>query len=106
MRATCEQGTDAALIGPLRRTGSSSIGQVDASYAAYDKHPVDEPDEVGRSASWRRAADRDRTSGAREVWWCGLRSVGDQSSMLSRDAAIPRLRRAVTPHHDHPRASQ
>lgn len=30
--------------------------EVDASYAAYDKHPVDEPDEWGDLASWRRAA--------------------------------------------------
>ncbi len=30
--------------------------EVDASYAAYDEHPVDEPDEWGDLASWRRAA--------------------------------------------------
>jgi hypothetical protein len=29
---------------------------VDASYAAYDEHPPDEPDEWGDLASWRQAA--------------------------------------------------
>ena len=29
---------------------------VDASYAAYDEHPLDEPDEWGDLASFRRAA--------------------------------------------------
>ncbi len=30
--------------------------EVDASYAVYDDHPADEPDEWGDLASWRRAA--------------------------------------------------
>jgi hypothetical protein len=30
--------------------------EVDASYAAYDKHPLGEPDEWGDLASFRRAA--------------------------------------------------
>jgi hypothetical protein len=30
--------------------------EVDASYAAYDEHPLDEPDEWGDLASFRRAA--------------------------------------------------
>lgn len=30
--------------------------EVDASYAAYDDHPADEPDEWGDLASFRRAA--------------------------------------------------
>ena len=50
--------TDAALIdealGALLACHRSA--KVDASYAAYDKHPVDEPDEWGDLASWRRAA--------------------------------------------------
>jgi len=50
--------TDAALIdealGALLARHRSA--EVDASYAAYDKHPVDEPDEWGDLASWRRAA--------------------------------------------------
>jgi len=50
--------TDAALIDEalealLIRHRSS---EVDASYAAYDQHPLDEPDEWGDLASFRRAA--------------------------------------------------
>jgi hypothetical protein len=30
--------------------------EVDASYTAYDEHPLDEPDEWGDLASFRRAA--------------------------------------------------
>lgn len=50
--------TDAALIdealGALLARHRSA--EVDASYAAYDEHPVDQPDEWGDLASWRRAA--------------------------------------------------
>lgn len=50
--------TDAALIdealGALLARYRSA--EVDASYSAYDKHPVDQPDEWGDLASWRRAA--------------------------------------------------
>ena len=50
--------TDAALIDEalaalLVRHRSAEL---DASYAAYDEHPADEPDEWGDLASWRRAA--------------------------------------------------
>lgn len=50
--------TDAALIDEalsalLLRFRSA---QVDASYAAYDERPLDEPDEWGDLASWRQAA--------------------------------------------------
>lgn len=50
--------TDAALIDEalaalLARHRSA---EVDAGYTAYDKHPVEEPDEWGDLASWRRAA--------------------------------------------------
>lgn len=50
--------TDAALIDEalaalIARQRSSEI---DASYAAYDDYPVDEPDEWGDLASWRQAA--------------------------------------------------
>jgi hypothetical protein len=44
---------DEALTALLARYRSA---EVDASYAAYDKHPLDEPDEWGDLASWRRAA--------------------------------------------------
>jgi hypothetical protein len=43
----------AALTALLHRHRSA---EVDASYAAYDQHPVDEPDEWGDLASWRAAA--------------------------------------------------
>jgi hypothetical protein len=50
--------TDAALIdealGALLARHRSA--EVNASYAAYDRYPVDEPDEWGDLASWRRAA--------------------------------------------------
>lgn len=51
-------GTDAALIDEalealLVRHRSA---EVDAGYAAYDEHPVDEPDEWGDLASFRQAA--------------------------------------------------
>ena len=43
---------DAALAAFLARHRSA---EVDASYAAYDEHPLDEPDEWGDLASFRRA---------------------------------------------------
>lgn len=51
--------TDAALIDEalavlLARHRSAGI---DASYAAYEEHPLDDPDAWGDLASWRRAAD-------------------------------------------------
>jgi len=50
--------TDAALIdealGALLVRHRSA--EVDASYAAYDEHPADEPDEWGDLASFRQAA--------------------------------------------------
>jgi hypothetical protein len=50
--------TDAALVdealGALLARHRSA--EVDASYSAYDQHPVNEPDEWGDLASWRRAA--------------------------------------------------
>lgn len=51
-------GTDAGLIDEALRALLSGYrsAEVDASYAAYDEHPADEPDEWGDLASWRRAA--------------------------------------------------
>lgn len=43
---------DDALAALLARHRSA---EVDASYAAYDAHPLDEPDEWGDLASFRRA---------------------------------------------------
>jgi hypothetical protein len=44
---------DEALAALLARHRSAEL---DASYAAYDEHPDDEPDAWGDLASWRRAA--------------------------------------------------
>jgi hypothetical protein len=44
---------DEALQALLVRHRSA---EVDASYAAYDTHPADEPDAWGDLSSWRRAA--------------------------------------------------
>jgi hypothetical protein len=44
---------DAALQSLLDRHRAAEL---DASYAAYDHHPLDEPDEWGDPASFRRAA--------------------------------------------------
>ncbi|HYO85833.1 MAG TPA: antitoxin MazE5 [Dermatophilaceae bacterium] len=44
---------DEALTALLSRHRAA---EVDASYAAYDEHPLDEPDEWGDLASFRRAA--------------------------------------------------
>ena len=47
------------------------------SYAAYDEHPPDEPDEWGDLASWRQAAGASESLPARgEVWWCELAEIG------------------------------
>jgi hypothetical protein len=44
---------DTALTALLARHRSA---EVDASYAAYDAQPPEEPDEWGDLASWRRTA--------------------------------------------------
>ena len=51
-------GTDAALFDEALRALLSRhrAAQFDASYAAYDSHPVDEPDAWGDLAAFRRAA--------------------------------------------------
>ncbi len=50
--------TDAALVDEALRAliVRHRSAEVDASYSAYDSHPVDEPDEWGDLASWRRVA--------------------------------------------------
>jgi hypothetical protein len=50
--------TDAALIDEALRAlpFRHRAAEVDASYAAYDKHPLDKPDEWGHLASFRQAA--------------------------------------------------
>ncbi len=50
--------TDAALIDDALRAllASHRAGEIDGSYEAYDKHPLDEADEWGDLASFREAA--------------------------------------------------
>ncbi len=52
------EATDAALIDEALRAllVRHRAAEVDASYAAYDEHPLDEPDEWGDLASFRQAA--------------------------------------------------
>lgn len=49
---------DAALIDEALAAllWSHRAAEIDASYAAYDVHPLDEPDEWGDLASFRQAA--------------------------------------------------
>jgi hypothetical protein len=50
--------TDAVLIDEALEAllARHRAAEVDASYAAYDGHPIDEPDEWGDLESFRRAA--------------------------------------------------
>lgn len=50
--------TDAALVDEALRAllDRHRSAEVDASYAAYDEHPAEEPDAWGDLASWRRGA--------------------------------------------------
>jgi len=50
--------TDAAIVDEALGAllARHRAAEVDANYAAYNEHPVDEPDEWGDLASWRRAA--------------------------------------------------
>ncbi len=51
-------GNDAALIDEALGAflAQHRAAEIDASYAAYDAHPLDEPDAWGDLASFRRAA--------------------------------------------------
>lgn len=53
-------GTDAAMIDEALRAlvARHRSAEVDGSYAAYDEHPLDEPDEWGDLATFREAAGR------------------------------------------------
>lgn len=56
-RALRAGSTDAALVDEalVALLARYRAAEVDASYAAYDEHPLDEPDEWGDLASFRRA---------------------------------------------------
>jgi Arc/MetJ family transcription regulator len=54
-----QSGTsDAALIDDALRAllARHRAAELDASYAAYEEHPLDEPDDWGDLAAFRRAA--------------------------------------------------
>ena len=53
-----EDGTDAAMVDAALRSllARHRSAEVDAAYAAYDEHPLDEPDEWGDLASFHDAA--------------------------------------------------
>lgn len=50
--------TDATLVDEALQAflAHHRAAEVDAGYAAYDEHPIDEPDAWGDLASFRRAA--------------------------------------------------
>lgn len=52
--------TDASMVDEALRALVSRhrSAEIDASYAAYDEHPLDEPDAWGDLASFREAAAR------------------------------------------------
>ena len=57
-RKKCGGSTDAALLDEALRAllARHRAGEVDATYAAYDEHPLSEPDEWGDLESFREAA--------------------------------------------------
>lgn len=57
-RGTGAGSTDAALVDAALEAllARHRAAEIDASYAAYDDHPLDEPDEWGDLETWRRAA--------------------------------------------------
>jgi hypothetical protein len=57
-RAARADLNDAALLDAALAAlvSSTRAAEIDAAYAAYDDHPIDQPDEWGDLASFRRAA--------------------------------------------------
>jgi hypothetical protein len=57
-RSTLSLGTDAALLDRALAAliESNRAAEIDESYAAYDEHPLSEPDEWGDLASFHEAA--------------------------------------------------
>lgn len=56
-RSASGAATNASLVEAALRAllAQHRAAEVDASYTAYDEHPLDEPDEWGDLASFRRA---------------------------------------------------
>lgn len=59
-RRSRPESNDAALIDEALAAllARQRAARIDAAYAAYDAHPIDEPDEWGDLASFREAAGR------------------------------------------------
>jgi Bacterial antitoxin of type II TA system, VapB len=57
-RGVRSAATDAALLDEALEAllARHRAAEIDASYAGYDRHPIDEPDEWGDLASFREAA--------------------------------------------------
>jgi hypothetical protein len=57
-RGLTPESNDAAVIDHALEAllARHRAGEIDAAYAAYDKHPLDEPDEWGDLASFNEAA--------------------------------------------------
>jgi hypothetical protein len=57
-RSARSGSTDAALLDEALEAflARQRSAEIDAAYAAYDDHPLDETDEWGDLASWSRAA--------------------------------------------------
>lgn len=47
-------------ISTQARLSAHRNAEIDAAYAAYDEHPLDEPDEWGDLASFHEAASKSR----------------------------------------------
>jgi len=55
----------------------TAVNGDDASYAAYDEHPIDERDEwVTSPRSGQPPPQHDAPAGSGEVWWCELPEIG------------------------------
>ncbi len=88
---------DAALAALMDRHRASEI---DAAYTVYDEHPLGEPRCLGRSGlipgGGSSVVSVSPLPARGEVWWCELPDIGRRPVVvLSRDAAIPRLRRTL-----------
>ena len=59
-RELCHRPNDASLLDEALSAviATNRRSTIDAAYAAYDEHPLDEPDEWGDLDSFRRAASQ------------------------------------------------
>src|SRR3954462_9964696 len=91
--------TDPAMIEEALRAlvARHRSAEVEASYTAYDEHPLDETGRVGGPGVVPRSRRTVMTTlpARGEVWWCEMAEIGRRPVVvLSRDAVIPRHRRA------------